>query len=176
MTVKIERATSEYLNDIVAIARMHALDSPRHLERAATGFLVSGFDRSDYEDFIEHAEHFLTARVGDAIAGFLLAYSSSSIRENEWLNLLIKKRYPQPFVLIKQTAIHPDYARTGVATALYRHLLDVTSHSLLVTVLVEHPPNRASVAFHGALGFEKVFEEIPPDRIRRNVWIRRADT
>ncbi len=173
-SLTIRRARPEDVPQITALAKQYELKrlSPEDAEKF--GFLVSRFAEEDYTRFLQYADHFYVMTKTDELMGFLLAYSSNFIKPDEWLNMLIRARHPEPFVLIKQIAVHPHHQGQGVASHLYNYLFDQVRGRPLFTVIVIDPPNRRSIAFHERMGFHKVFEAIPPDGFPRGVWKREA--
>jgi ribosomal protein S18 acetylase RimI-like enzyme len=170
--LSIKKATSEHLTDIFNLARSLSLQRMPPEQAEQLGFLVSEFQKEDYVSYIEKADHFYVLHEGDNLCGFLYAYSSDLIASDEWMNQLIKSKYPDPFVLIKQICIQPHLIGKGLATHLYRHLFQQTADCPLFTVIVTEPHNQRSVAFHEGHEFQQIFKRTPPDGIPREVWKR----
>ena len=172
--LKIKKAAQEHLTDIFTLARSLSLQRMPSDQSGQLGFLVSEFTKEDYLSYIQNADHFYVLYEGDALCGFLYAYSSDLITENEWMNQLIKSKHPEPFVLIKQICIQPHLMGKGLATHLYQHLFQQTADCPLFTVIVTEPYNQRSVDFHKGHGFKEVFRRTPPDGIPREVWKRES--
>ncbi len=173
--IQIQRATAQHIPAIVDLAEKWTL-SQLPLETAQEkGFLVSNFTQEKYLRFLSYVDHFYVLYYQGELAAFLLAYSSRFIQPDEWLNLQIRQRHPNPFVLIKQIAVHPEHQGKGLASKMYTYLFQQTSGLPLFTAIVVDPPNKRSIAFHERLGFRKVFEAVPPDGLRRGVWKREAE-
>ena len=170
--LNIKKATSEHLTDIFNLARSLSLQRMPPDQSERLGFLVSEFTKEDYLSYIEKADHFYVLYQGHGLCGFLYAYSSDLIAENEWMNQLIKSQHPDPFVLIKQICIQPFLMGKGLATHLYQHLFQQTTDCPLFTVIVTEPHNQRSVDFHRGHGFKEVFRRTPPDGLPREVWKR----
>ncbi len=167
-TLRIEAVKFEHLAQIASLAKTYQLgqESPKQ----DNGFLVSGFEYEDYQESFPRANHFYAFLENENVVGFLLAYSSERIQDSEGLNLLIKYRNPEPFILIKQICIRSDHAGEGLATSIYQYLFSQAKEQYFFEATVLDPINYASIAFHEKLGFKKMFEETPPDGIRRGVW------
>jgi predicted GNAT superfamily acetyltransferase len=168
----IQRATTEHLIDIFNLARSLSLQRMPSNRTKDQGFLVSEFQKEDYIAYIQKADHFYVLHEDDTLCGFLYAYSSHLIAEDEWMNQLIKSKHPDPFVLIKQICIQSDLMGKGLATHLYQHLYQQTADYPLFTVVVSEPYNQRSVDFHKGHGFKEVFRGTPPDGLPREVWKR----
>ena len=170
-TLRIEAVNSEHLTQIVSLAKTYQLDQQSPPEKnLKMGFLVSGFEEQDYWELMARANYFYALLENQDVIGFLLAYSSDRIQDSEWLNLLIKYRNRVPFFVIKQICIRSERTREGLATSLYQYCLSQAKEQYGFAAIVLNPINYASIAFHEKLGFKKIFEEIPPDGIRRGVW------
>jgi predicted GNAT superfamily acetyltransferase len=170
--MKIKTATPHHLSEIVNIAQSWnikrlSLDKIENL-----GFLVSNFQEKDYLSFIHKSDYFYVLFKDDILSGFLYAYSSDLISDNEYVNQLIKKDHPAPFVLIKQICIQPSLIGQGVATYLYQYLFGQTMGYPLFAAIVLEPFNQRSVAFHERHGFQQIFQCTPEDDIPRGVWKR----
>ncbi|WP_446010277.1 GNAT family N-acetyltransferase [Candidatus Electrothrix sp.] len=170
--VTIEQATAEHLTDIFNLSRSLSLQRMPSEQSEQLGFLVSEFTQEEYLSYIEKADHFYVLYEGDTLCGFLYAYSSDLIAEDEWMNQLIKSKHPEPFVLIKQICIQPFLMGKGLATHLYQHLFQQTADCPLFTVIVTEPYNQRSVDFHKGHDFKEIFRRTPPDGIPREVWKR----
>lgn len=170
--LKIEAATSQHLPQIVSIAKASQLERMSSEQAMENGFLVSNFGEKDYRDFLRRANHFYVLLQKKNLLGFTLAYSSDRIQDDEWLNLLIKSRYPDHFVVIKQICIQPEVIGRGLATSLYQHLFGQVRECPLFAAIALEPVNHRSIVFHERHGFRKVFQVTPPDGIPRGIWMR----
>jgi predicted GNAT superfamily acetyltransferase len=172
--VKIQVATSEYLPQVIELAKSYQLEQiqPELLEKY--GFFVSGFEGNDYQNFLERANFFYVYVEKENVLGFILAYSSNYIQEAESLNLQIKSQYPEPFVVIKQICVRQDAIGRGIANFLYQHLFDRILELPLFAAIVLNPMNVSSIDFHERLGFRRVFNITPSDGIPRGVWQKKA--
>jgi predicted GNAT superfamily acetyltransferase len=169
----IVRANSSHTAGITALARSRSLDSVPDAEEASrNGFLVSGYSEEVYRRRLAEAEHFYVAVKGAEVIGFILAYSDAHLESDEWLNHRIKGEFGG-FLVIKQVCTAKDAARQGVASRLYRHVLQQWNASPVIAAVVSQPENLASVAFHRGMGFELLTETTPPDGMARTVWIWR---
>ncbi len=170
--LKIQGAKSEHLPQIVNLAQTYDLKQMAPEQLAKLGFLVSNFHEEDYRAFIDRADHFYVLLEDRNLCGFLYAYSSDRIEEDEWFSLLIKSRYPGPFVIIKQICIGPDLIGRGLASSLYQHLFSQVREYPLFTAIVLEPVNQRSIIFHERHGFRKVFQITPPDEMLLGIWMR----
>ncbi len=171
-TTRITAVKQEYLSQVATLAQTYELGDLSPVTAGETGFLVSAFSEKDYQKFMQYDDHFYVSLAGETVAGFLLAYTSDKIQPNEWLNMLIKSRHPDPFILIKQICVNRNFTGRGIATSLYQHLFHEVPRYPHFAAIVRDPPNLRSIAFHKKLGFYPFFEATPPDGIRREVWKR----
>ena len=169
---RIEVAASHHIPRIAAMAKAFRLEELSPEQAKDYGFLVSDFEEEDYRDFLHRANHFYVLLQNRKLLGFMLAYSSDRIQDDEWLNLLIKSRHPDDFVLIKQICIQPEVTGRGLATSLYQYLVSQVQGCPLFAAIALEPVNHGSIAFHERHGFRKVFQATPPDGIRRDVWMQ----
>jgi predicted GNAT superfamily acetyltransferase len=169
----IEQAATDHIPQIVSLANSYHLKDMMPNDATKFGFLVSSFTIEDYSNFLEQADYFYVVLDHGSILAFLLAYSSDRIKPDEWLNLLIKERYPNPFILIKQICVQREMSGKDLASDLYQHLIAQAPAIPFFTVIVEDPPNPRSVALHHKFDFTRVFSETPPGERPRNVWMRR---
>lgn len=170
--LRIVVARSEHVPQISALAQTYNLEQMTSEQMVRLGFLVSNFNEEDYRVFVHRANHFYVLLENRNLYGFLYAYSSDRIHHDDWLNLLIKSRYPDPFVAIKQICIRSDLTGGGLATSLYQHLFNQVQKCRLFAVIVLEPVNHRSIIFHERHGFRKVFQVTPPDGILRGIWMR----
>jgi len=157
---------------IAAIAAEYDLSQLSDEASRSGGFLVSGFSKAEYHDFIDRADHFYVAQDLQGLVGFVLAYSSERIRSNEWLNKRLTVMHPDPFVLIKQICVTRQRTSREVGSALYRTVFTHAPGRNALTALVADPPNERSVTFHQRHGFCILTDVTPPDGLPREVWLR----
>lgn len=174
--LRIDFAKPRHLPQIIALAQQYELEGMAPRRAAELGFLVSNFEQEDYQAFLHRANHFYVLLEDEVICGFLLAYSSDRIQDDEWLNLHIKTRYPDPFIVVKQICVRPDSTGRGLASSLYQHLFSEAQECPLFAAIVLEPPNHRSVVFHEKHGFKKIFQVTPSDGIPRGVWMRRPQS
>lgn len=169
---RIEPAEPRHLREIAHLAETNKLKVMPPDVAPELGFLVSEFRESDYRHFLTHAEYFYVLLDNEAVVGFLLAYSRQHIPPDDLLGSLLKDRYSEPFVVIKQICIAAGSISRGLATGLYEHLLSQAPDCPLFAAVVLDPPNVRSINFHEKMGFEKVLEVKPRDGMLRGVWRR----
>lgn len=118
---------------------------------------TSPMDRERLELLDDLACYHKVAMVDDQVAGFLFAMRETAPYENDnfaWF----AERYPQ-FVYVDRIVIGKAFARMGLGHALYRDLFAFSRSQGVDTLACEYnldPPNKASQAFHDALGFDEV--------------------
>ena len=103
---------------------------------------------------IDQAFH--ARRIGD-VAAFLLAFDERADYDSPNY-LWFRQRYPR-FVYVDRVAVAQDARGRGHARHLYADLIARAAsagHDLIVCEVNSDPPNTASDAFHGALGFTEV--------------------
>ena len=170
--MRIEVARSEHVPQISVLAQTYNLEQMASEQVVRLGFLVSNFNEEDYRVSVRRANHFYVLLENRNLYGFLYAYSSDRIQHDDWLNLFIKSRHPDPFVTIKQICIRPDLTGRGLATSLYQHLFSQVQGCPLFAAIVLEPENHRSIIFHERHGFMKVFQVTPPDGMLRGIWMR----
>jgi len=120
---------------------------------------VNLIDRDELAGLAAQAFHFHVARVGDALAGFLLSlapgadYGSLNYR---WFS----ERYPQ-FVYVDRIVVADEHHGLGIGRRLYAGLEQAMAGfapSLTCEVNLA-PPNPGSRAFHERLGFTEVGQQ-----------------
>jgi GNAT superfamily N-acetyltransferase len=124
MSVRIRPAQTADLDAVLKIAESRALTVTGE-DPTAQGFLVSGFSREQYAELLERAEYFYVAVVADddVVVGFVVAYGSERVKDDEWLNREMEVYFPE-FTVIKQVATSPDHAGRGVGSLLYQRVLE----------------------------------------------------
>jgi len=172
--VLIDCARLSDLPDVQTLAESRDLADIPPNEASRRGFLVSGYGLDDYTDLLERAEHFYVAHEGGRLVGFIIAYSRERIAPSEWLNLQLAQQLHNFFV-VKQVCVEASQASRGIATDLYRHVIDRTPPVPIVAAVVADPPNYASAALHRKLGFKPSLSLTPPDGMPRVVWLRRPE-
>jgi len=175
---RFERARADQIPRIVEIARQLRLRSPED-SHSRESFLVSGFEQETYERLIHHAEHFWVALErqpdgSDHLAGFLVAYASTSKLAAPWVRTYLIQRYAVPTVIVKQIAVAPEARRRGLARRLYENLLHQTREQRVAAAIVLDPPNRPSEALHRRLGFKRVYDHVPADGFPRALYVRES--
>ena len=174
--ISIVPVAEEHLARIVALAESWQLstlgDNGRAGAASTTGFLVSDYKIDDYRARVGSAEFFLAAFEEDELVGFTLAYRSDSLRKDEWVNRRVRVTLG-PFLVIKQVCVSPTRVRSGVASRLYYEVLPAESARPVIAAVVDEPKNLPSAAFHRRLGFEELTTLVPPDGIKRTIWISR---
>ena len=170
--LRIDFVKPRHLPQIIALAQEYRLEGMASKQATELGFLVSNFEQEDYRVFLHLANHFYVLLEDEIMCGFVLAYSSDRIQDDEWLNLLIKSRYPDPFIVIKQICVRPDSTGRGLASLLYRHLFSQVREYPLFAAIALDPLNHPSIVFHENHGFKKIFQVTPPDGIPRGIWVR----
>ena len=170
--MRIEAANPEHVPEIVALAQTYNLEQITSEQAAKLGFLASRFEEEDYQAFVRRANHFYVLLDNKTLSGFVYAYSSDRIQDDERLNLLIKSRHPDPFIVIKQICVRQDSIGRGLGTCLYRHLFGQVHGYPIFTAILLEPVNHRSITFHERHGFKKVYEITPPDGMLRGVWMR----
>ena len=170
----LQYARPEHLDDVVALAQMRQLPKQATAEASENGFLVSGYTRDEYASLLVKAEYFYVALDAGRVVGFIIAYGADRVGADEWLNLRLVGRL-EDVVIVKQVCTHPDFARRGIASALYEQVLHRCRDQPVVAVVVAEPLNIASTQLHKRLGFRRFWEDVvPPDGHKRVVWLHEA--
>lgn len=169
--VTIEYADVAHLDKIVYLANSYRLTKYTPTEAGRYGFLVSSYERGEYQDLLVRAEHFYVAKTNGEVAGFIVAYGNDRVRPDEWLNNQLRQKYDD-LVIIKQVCVSKDYASQGIGTLLYHHVLSRCAYSTVAAAVVTDPENTRSMSFHRKLGFEPGPYMTPPDGIPRVAWVK----
>lgn len=175
--IEIRNAIESDLDKIVEISELNTINN---VDDTSSGFLVSGYTKKEYMDYLNTADHFYVATIEDEIVGVLLSFDQDKITENEIVNNIIKYAVTTNFILIKQIFVDPNYKGYGVSATLYEYLFEKIPESMsLATVIVDKPFNYASVKFHEKMGFEKIMGVIPDEDYdgvvrERSVWYKRS--
>jgi ribosomal protein S18 acetylase RimI-like enzyme len=144
--------------DLDALYRVFAKATPSRPNAEAAGFLLSQYSVEGFWSFLATRTAYV-AWQADAAVGFVVIASPTPDQMNpvSWFCGPIRNEGDGQLLWIKMVAVLPSYKRQGVATALYRHLFQTHSNADFITGLYEYPlNNRASTAFHLALGFQRV--------------------
>ncbi len=169
--VTIEYADVTHLDKIVYLANSHRLTKYTLAEAKRHGFLVSSYERSEYQDLLVRAEHFYVAKLNKEVVGFIVAYGSDRINPDEWLNSQLQQKYSD-LVIIKQVCVSREYTSQGVGTLLYRHVLGRCAYNTVAAAVVSDPENTRSMNFHRKLGFDPGPHMTPPDGMSRIAWVK----
>jgi len=169
--------------DVNAVEELARLLAPQE-GQADSGFLVSPFERSDYERFLRDPDvTFLvvTNREG-AVLSFLIAYGRAYAArlpaDCSEAVVLAAVAPPCDVVVIKQVGVHPEARGEGLARRLYGRLFEMRAAEFAFAATVERPlENRGSKAFHRKLGFTPVLQSSPDhpqygDTLRNLIWMR----
>ena len=173
----IKKAQEKDIDEILELSEKNTITN---VEDKSSGFLVSGYSKEKYLDYITYADYFYTASIDDKIVGVLLAFHNDKIREDELVNSIIKHSVKHKFVLIKQIFVDPQYRGKSISANLYRFLFDATPEDYdFAASIVGKPFNIASVKFHEKLGFEKLMSITPEadfDGVvrHRDIWYKKA--
>lgn len=164
--------------DIPAIASLQSDLLLKNTKKAEKGFLVSAYNKEDYEKFLNCYDFFYKASIDDKVVGCLMAFNSENILPDDETNLMLKFGTKKEFVLIKQIFVSRDCGKKGIANLLYQHLeKQIESHRAMLAVIVSEPFNVASCKFHQKMGFREYLHFHPKadkDGIERerSAWIR----
>lgn len=171
MTLKLRRAELHDVPVLHAMADRFLLSrlDPEAIERH--GFLVSNFGAATYRSFLERADHFYVLEDEEGIGAFILAYGSDCPEDDED-QAEIRRRYPGPFVLIKQICVRPERSGRGYAARLYDYVLEASGGLPQFAAVVLEPYNPPSVAFHERMGFREMFRLRAADGMLRAIFAR----
>ncbi len=169
---QIVKARTCHARDISALAGRFQLSSLSPQDARAHGFLVSGFCERDYAAFAKRGDHFYVVLHDTQVVGFLLGYTREEIEPGAVVDRHLADRYQEPFLIIKQICVRPDFAKHGLASRLYDHVARQVPRFRIFAAIVLEPLNLPSIRFHEKLQFEKVLEITPPDGLPRGVWSR----
>jgi predicted GNAT superfamily acetyltransferase len=90
------------------------------------------------------------------VAGFVLVFAPGTAYDSpnyRWFT----SRYGERFLYLDRVVVDDRYRRRGLATAAYDLIeAGAADHGRLVLEVNVDPPNDASLAFHGARGYEEV--------------------
>ena len=99
---RIRRVRADDVGSICSIVDEITFNKASREQAGRHGFLVSGFSRGEYEDFVDRADYFYLIEEQGRVRAFLLAYSDDRIQADEWVNNLLRHVHPDPFILLKQ--------------------------------------------------------------------------
>lgn len=139
--------------DVLALNERHVellapLDESRLLELAAL---------ADHASVIEH---------GGRFAGFVLTMRGGTAYDSvnyQWF----ARRYGEDFYYLDRIAVHEDFRRHGLATAVYDEL-EEHARTLAPVFALEvnlDPPNEPSLAFHQHRGYDPVGQQLIEDHL-----------
>ena len=168
--MEIIKAQESHIPEIVSIAIEYEYNQLKLNDKLENGFLVSNYTEDNYLEFISTSDQFYVATDRNVVTGFILAFSRSHLPETDWVGKKMKLREKKPFILVKQVVVAHEHLGKGIATQLYKHLARQNPGILQLAAIVLEPPNQISIEFHEYLGFEKIYETIPSDKIPRGVW------
>lgn len=159
-TLRIDKATEQFVPAITALADKVALS---HLSEVARqgGFLLP-YTEAEYRDFARRAEHFYVLFLDEQLIGFVLAHSSETIDLfGGEVYLHIKDVQRQPFIVVRQICIAPEFSDKGCGRKLYDFLFkraeeDIAGYRTMVCFIWKSPPNPASEKFHRAVGWKEL--------------------
>ena len=118
-------------------------------------------DFQQFMYFLERAEVFKVVEIDGKIVAFLIALRSKvdyNIQVYRWF----LQKYPD-FIYIDRVVIDEAHRRMGIARKLYEYVFDHSYRQGITTIAagveVEPAYNKASIAFHNAMGFIEVGEQ-----------------
>lgn len=143
----------------------------------SSGFLISAFSISEYKKFIYSPKYyFYVAKENNTVVAFIFAYPNDLIPEKT-LEHLTLEYVGMPFFLIKQICVDPNYKKKGIGKRLYNLVLRYCSNqSPTLAAIVLDPLNTTSINFHERMGFNKLFEFLPDDGMKRGIWMKKHIT
>jgi predicted GNAT superfamily acetyltransferase len=167
----IRSARESDIDEIIRMARAWGLQnrSMDHLSRH--GFLVSDFQRADYEKIIENSDYAFVVEIDRHLSGFLLAYPGSQAKFIGDYTAVQLMDTLGDFLVCKQIAVSPTCSGQGIGRSLYRHLISyLHPGQALIAATVDDPPNNRSRKMHVGLGFTAAYHIQHPDGRPRTVW------
>jgi GNAT superfamily N-acetyltransferase len=167
-------------NDIDEILKISKKNTITNIEDPSSGFLVSGYTKQQYLEYVGYADYFYVAKIDNKVVGVLLAFNDDKIKQSELVNSIIKNSVKHNFVLIKQIFVDPEFKGKKISAKLYNFLFETAPKDFdFAASIVGKPFNIASVKFHKKLGFNKLMS-ITPDadfdgEVRhRDIWYKKA--
>lgn len=154
------RATIEALPAILNLARRVSFSSLQK-DQLAHGFLFP-YPEEKYREFVRLADHFYVLYEAGTLIAFVLAHTSekSDFFGHEEIYDYIASIKREPFLVVRQVCVDPNYSNKGYGRKLYEDLFsllkDDHTHKVAIAFIWERPPNVASEKFHKALGWRKI--------------------
>lgn len=156
------RVTEDLIQGIVRVAKATAENDLSEEQRQKFGFLRP-YSASQYVTFARQADHFYSLLDENGPVAFLLAHSIEKFDlTNEEVYSYIKSTQNEPFLVARQLAVLPEYARKGCGRALYGHLRQLASAGSIkekaaVGFIWKQPHhNRVSEEFNRKMGGREV--------------------
>lgn len=152
--------------DLPALYQLFATAAPDRPDAEATGFLRSQYSLETFWAFLKDRQAYVAQQQGTALGFVVIARPTpDQMDQVHWFARPPQRPagagqvawWDEQLYWIKMVAVLPTAKRQGVATALYHYLFVLQPQSAFITGLYEAPlNNRASAAFHLALGFARV--------------------
>lgn len=124
----------------IRISRFRLSSLKRILEIETASFGRAAYPEELFLELFEQCPAlFLTAKYGLRIAGYMITCTRGDTAE------------------VVSLAVHPDYRRLGLATALMRYTLRALARSRIARVkLMVRRDNPAAISFYAGFGFRRV--------------------
>lgn len=157
---KIDKATNEFIPAIAALAEKLSLSNLSNEQRQ--GAFLLPYTEAEYLDFAMRAEHFYVLWLGEQLLGFILAHGSETIDAfGGEVYLHMKNLLKEPFIVVRQICIAPEFLHRGYGRRLYEFLFeraekDIPGYRKMLSFIWKHPPNLASEKFHRKLGWTEL--------------------
>jgi len=119
---------------------------------------VSEVKLSDMKRFLKQADPFLVIEEGEELAGFMIVLQKGL--DYESLNYAFFCNNYSNFDYVDRIVIADKFRGQKFGTALYNHLFSVSEKKIITCEVNIKPPNPDSLAFHKALGFRQVAEQV----------------
>ena len=152
--------------DLPALYQLFTTAAPDRPDAEATGFLRSQYNLETFWAFLKDRQAYVAQQQGTALGFVVIARPTpDQMDQVHWFARPPQRPagagqvawWDEQLYWIKMVAVLPTAKRQGVATALYHYLFVLQPQSAFITGLYEAPlNNRASAAFHLALGFTRV--------------------
>lgn len=169
--VAVRPATFSDLDSIMEIASMLDVSVQDAPIARDTGFLVSGYSRSDYEAFLPLL---LVAVAGDVVAGFIFSMRRAEIPAGvKYTAPLFVAAGDGDFLLIKVVGVHPDWKSRGIGSLLYRTVIAETRLPVFAAVVTGPVCNERSLTFHRRFGFVECARYDTDEGMPRVLLVRR---
>ena len=124
----------------------------RHVE------LLAPLDEIRLSELVAVADTADVIEVDGAFAGFVITFAAGSAYDGEnfaWFT----ERYDD-FCYLDRVAIHEDYRRRGLGSAVYDELESTCGRPVFALEVNLDPPNAPSLAFHRARGYTEVGQRV----------------